>query len=446
MIISVIGTGYVGLVTGACFSEFGYKVICIDKDKKKIDSLKKGIIPIYEPGLSDLVEKNCKSGYLSFSNDLKSIKGSKIIFIAVGTPSARRGEGEADLKYVFEVCKDLSKIIDRKDKPVIVTKSTVPIGTGKNIISLFKKYSPTFEYGTDYSVASNPEFLREGSAIEDFLRPDRVVCGVNTEESRYYLKELYRPLNLREAPVLFTDIESAEMIKYASNAFLALKISFINEIADLCEKVGGNVQMIAKGMGLDNRIGSKFLHPGPGFGGSCFPKDTRALFASFKNNKVKSTLIKSVIDFNEERKFNMVKKVKDILQKPFKGKKIAFLGVTFKPNTDDLRESPSLVIIPELKKLGLNILAHDPAYNKSFKMQKEFKGVIWKKNVFHAIKGSEIMIIHTEWNEYRGVDLNRIKRLLVKPIILDLRNIFNSNEMKSLGFSYFNIGAKKNET
>ena len=443
MKISVIGSGYVGLVTGACFSEFGYKVVCIDKNKKKIELLKKNIIPIYEPGLSDLVKKNTKAKYLSFSDNLKHIKGSKIIFIAVGTPSARRGDGEADLKYVFEVCKELAKVLNKKDKPIIVTKSTVPIGTGKKIINLFKKFCPSLQYEIDYNVASNPEFLREGSAIEDFLRPDRVICGVNNQVSLSCLKELYRPLNLREAPVLFTDIESAELIKYASNAFLALKISFINEMADLCEKVGGNVQMVAKGMGLDNRIGSKFLHPGPGFGGSCFPKDTRALYASFKKNNVESTLIKSVIEFNERRKLNMVKKIINILGKPYKNKKITILGVTFKPNTDDLRESPSLVIIPKLKKLGIKIYAHDPSYNTTFSSIKEFKGVMWKKNTFDAVKGSDMIVIHTEWNEYRGMDLSKIKKLLKSPVILDLRNIFNKNELNEMGYLYYNIGSKK---
>ena len=445
MKIAVIGAGYVGLVTGSCFSEFGYEVVCIDKDKKKINLLKKNIIPIYEPGLTDLVNKNTKSRHLSFSDNLKDVKGSKIIFIAVGTPTARRGEGEADLKYVYEVCTNLAKELRNTDKPIIVTKSTVPIGTGKKIIQLFKKYCPKLQYGTDYSIASNPEFLREGSAIEDFLRPDRVVCGVDNKNALNILKELYRPLNLREAPLLFTDIESAELIKYASNAFLALKISFINEMSDLCEKVGANVQMIAKGMGLDNRIGSKFLHPGPGFGGSCFPKDTRALYASFKKNNVKSTLVKSVIEFNEQRKINMVKKVTYLLKPPFKIRKVAFLGVTFKPNTDDLRESPSLTIIPRLKKLGIKVAAHDPAYSKLFNNVKEFKGVFWKRNIFQAVKDADLMVVHTEWNEYRAINFNKIKKIISSPIILDLRNIFNSNELSKSGFKYYNIG-EKNET
>ncbi|MBJ56750.1 MAG: UDP-glucose 6-dehydrogenase, partial [Rickettsiales bacterium] len=343
MKIAVIGAGYVGLVTAACFSEFGYKVVCIDSDKNKIKNLKKNIIPIYEPGLFDLVKKNTNSKYLEFTTDLKSINDTNIIFIAVGTPTTRRGDGEADLKYVFQVCNDISFNLNKKNNQLIVTKSTVPIGTGAQIIKRLKKKRKDLVYGEDYHVVSNPEFLREGSAIEDFLRPDRVVCGVSNEYSKNIMSKLYRPLNLREAPILFTDIESAELIKYASNSFLAMKISFINEMADLCEKVGGNVQQVAKGMGLDNRIGPKFLHPGPGFGGSCFPKDTRALNASFKKNGIKSTLIKSVIEFNENRKINMVNKVKRLLDYRIKGKTIAFLGVTFKPNTDDVRESSSLV-------------------------------------------------------------------------------------------------------
>merc|ERR1711991_220461 len=295
---------------------------------------------------------------------------------------SRRGDGEADLKFVFSVVKDISKFLKKGNKQLVITKSTVPVGTGKKIQDIMCELRPDLVNNKDYFISSNPEFLREGSAIEDFMRPDRVVCGVTDKQAEDILKELYRPLNLREAPVLFTDLESAEIIEYASNAFLALKISFINEIANLCEKTGGNVQMVAKGMGLDNRIGPKFLHPGPGFGGSCFPKDTRALYASFKKNKLKSSLIKSVIDFNEERKLNMVKKVKNLLKPPYKGKRVAFLGVTFKPNTDDLRESPSLVIIPKLNKIGIDIYAHDPSYNKSFEKVKEFKRVKWKKNIF----------------------------------------------------------------
>ena len=442
MKIAVIGAGYVGLVTAACFSEFGYEVICIDNDKYKIKQLKKNIIPIYEPGLSDLVKKNAKSKYLLFSNTISKIRDANIIFIAVGTPSSRRGDGEADLKFVFRVVKDISKFLKKGNKQLVITKSTVPVGTGKKIQDIIYGLRPELINNKDYFVSSNPEFLREGSAIEDFMRPDRVVCGVTDKKAEEILKELYRPLNLREAPVLFTDIESAEIIKYASNAFLALKVSFINEIANLCEKTGGNVQMVAKGMGLDNRIGPKFLHPGPGFGGSCFPKDTRALYASFKKNKIKNTLVKSVINFNEDRKISIVNKIKNILKPNIKNKVIAFLGVTFKPNTDDLRESPSLEIIPRLRKLGVKIHAHDPAFNSEFIKIKKFDKVKWYGNVLDAIKNADLLVIHTEWNEYRGLDLLKVKKELKNPIILDLRNIFNLNDMKKFNIKYYGIGFK----
>ena len=441
MKIAVIGAGYVGLVTAACFSEFGYEVICIDNDKYKIKQLKKNIIPIYEPGLSDLVKKNAKSKYLLFSNSISKIRDANIIFIAVGTPSSRRGDGEADLKFVFSVVNDISKFLKKGKKQLVITKSTVPVGTGKKIQDIICELRPELVNNKDYFVSSNPEFLREGSAIEDFMRPDRVVCGVTDKKAEETLKELYRPLNLREAPVLFTDIESAEIIKYASNAFLALKVSFINEIANLCEKTGGNVQMVAKGMGLDNRIGSKFLHPGPGFGGSCFPKDTRALYASFKKNKIKNTLVKSVINFNEDRKISMVNKIKNLLKPNIKNKVIAFLGVTFKPNTDDLRESPSLEIIPRLRKLGIKIHAHDPAFNSEFKI-KEFDKVKWYGNVLDAMKNADLLVIHTEWNEYRGLDLLKVKKELKNPIILDLRNIFNLDDVKKFNIKYYGIGFK----
>ena len=441
MKIAVIGAGYVGLVTAACFSEFGYEVICIDNDKYKIKQLKKNIIPIYEPGLSDLVKKNAKSKYLLFSNSISKIRDANIIFIAVGTPSSRRGDGEADLKFVFSVVNDISKFLKKGKKQLVITKSTVPVGTGKKIQDIICELRPELINNKDYFVSSNPEFLREGSAIEDFMRPDRVVCGVTDKKAEETLKELYRPLNLREAPVLFTDIESAEIIKYASNAFLALKVSFINEIANLCEKTGGNVQMVAKGMGLDNRIGPKFLHPGPGFGGSCFPKDTRALYASFKKNKIKNTLVKSVINFNEDRKISIVNKIKNLLKPNIKNKVIAFLGVTFKPNTDDLRESPSLEIIPRLRKLGIKIHAHDPAFNSEFKI-KEFDKVKWYGNVLDAVKNADLLVIHTEWNEYRGLDLLKVKKELKNPIILDLRNIFNLDDVKKFNIKYYGIGFK----
>ena len=442
MKIAVIGAGYVGLVTAACFSEFGYEVICIDNDKYKIKQLKKNIIPIYEPGLSDLVKKNAKSKYLLFSNNISKVRDANIIFIAVGTPSSRRGDGEADLKFVFSVVNDISKFLKKGKKQLVITKSTVPVGTGKKIQDIICELRPELINNKDYFVSSNPEFLREGSAIEDFMRPDRVVCGVTDKKAEETLKELYRPLNLREAPVLFTDIESAEIIKYASNAFLALKVSFINEIANLCEKTGGNVQMVAKGMGLDNRIGPKFLHPGPGFGGSCFPKDTRALYASFRKNKIKNTLVKSVINFNEDRKISIVNKIKNLLKPNIKNKVIAFLGVTFKPNTDDLRESPSLEIIPRLRKLGIKIHVHDPAFNSEFIKIKEFDKVKWYGNVLDAMKNADLLVIHTEWNEYRGLDLLKVKKELKNPIILDLRNIFNLDDMKKFNIEYYGIGFK----
>ena len=442
MKIAVIGAGYVGLVTAACFSEFGYEVICIDNDKYKIKQLKKNIIPIYEPGLSDLVKKNAKSKYLLFSNNISKVRDANIIFIAVGTPSSRRGDGEADLKFVFSVVNDISKFLKKGKKQLVITKSTVPVGTGKKIQDIICELRPELINNKDYFVSSNPEFLREGSAIEDFMRPDRVVCGVTDKKAEETLKELYRPLNLREAPVLFTDIESAEIIKYASNAFLALKVSFINEIANLCEKTGGNVQMVAKGMGLDNRIGPKFLHPGPGFGGSCFPKDTRALYASFKKNKIKNTLVKSVINFNEDRKISIVNKIKNLLKPNIKNKVIAFLGVTFKPNTDDLRESPSLEIIPRLRKLGIKIHVHDPAFNSEFIKIKEFDKVKWYGNVLDAMKNADLLVIHTEWNEYRGLDLLKVKKELKNPIILDLRNVFNLDDMKKFSIKYYGIGFK----
>ena len=442
MKLGVIGAGYVGLVTAACFSEFGYKVTCVDNDKKKINKLKKNIIPIYEPGLSDLVKKNSRSNYLNFSSDIKDIIDANIIFIAVGTPTSRRGSGEADLKFVYKVCEQIAKLLVKGKEKLIITKSTVPVGTGNKLNDKLKNLRPDLIYNEDYHVASNPEFLREGSAIEDFMRPDRIICGVTSNKAKNILRELYRPLNLREAPILFTDIESAELIKYASNAFLALKISFINEMADLCEKAGGNVQLVAKGMGLDNRIGSKFLHPGPGFGGSCFPKDTRALYSSFLKYKVKNNLTKSVIDFNENRKLAMVGKIKKILGPDIRKKKIAFLGVTFKPNTDDLRESPSLVIIPELIKAGAVVQAHDPAYSKDFLNMKDFKKVLWFKNVFGAIKEADLLLIHTEWNEYRGLDFKKVKNIMKESIVFDLRNIFNKSDINSYGFKYLGIGVK----
>ena len=440
MNITIIGTGYVGLVSGACFSEFGFNVTCIDKDKNKIDSLQNGIIPIYEPSLEDLVKKNMIAKRLFFSIDLSNVfKDSDAIFIAVGTPT-NPNSNNADLKYVYDVIREIADLIDIKDNPkLIVTKSTVPVGTGKDLESYILNYRKELKVVKNFDIASNPEFLREGSAIEDFMRPDRVICGVESEFAKNILKTLYRPLNLRETPILFSKRETAELIKYASNGFLATKITFINEMADICEKVGADVQDVAKGIGLDGRIGSKFLHPGPGFGGSCFPKDTRALAEIGKEFGARTSLIETVIKVNEARKINMVKKIKKAINF-IENKTIAVLGITFKPNTDDMRESPSLVIVPELLKVAKNINVYDPIGMNNAKNMSEFKGVRWKENTFSCIENTDAIIIITEWNEFRALDLNKVKECLNEPIIIDLRNIYKHDSMKEAGIKYISVG------
>ena len=440
MNITIIGTGYVGLVSGACFSEFGFNVTCIDKDKNKIDSLKEGVIPIYEPSLEDLVKKNMTAKRLSFSTNLCDVfKDSNAIFIAVGTPT-NSNNNKADLKYIYDVIREIADLIELNDNPkLLVTKSTVPVGTGKEIESYILNYRTELKVGKHFEVASNPEFLREGSAIEDFMRPDRVICGVESAFAKSILQTLYRPLNLRETPILFSKRETAELIKYASNGFLATKITFINEMADICEKVGADVQDVAKGIGLDGRIGSKFLHPGPGFGGSCFPKDTRALAEIGKEFGARTSLIETVIKVNEARKINMVKKIKKAIN--FIGNKtIAVLGITFKPNTDDMRESPSLVIVPELLKVAKNINVYDPIGMNNAKNMSEFNGVIWKENTFSCIKNTDAIVIITEWNEFRALDLNKVKEFLNEPIIIDLRNIYKHDSMKEAGIKYISVG------
>ena len=440
MNIAIIGTGYVGLVSGACFSEFGFNVTCIDKDKKKINNLKNGIIPIYEPNLEDLVKKNMSAKRLSFSDNMSSVfNKSEAIFIAVGTPTNPKNN-KADLIYVYDVVKEIADLIDINDNPkLIVTKSTVPVGSGEDIEKYIIKYRPKLKIGKNFEVASNPEFLREGSAIEDFMRPDRVICGVESDFAKTILQTLYRPLNLRETPILFSKRKTAELIKYASNGFLATKITFINEMADICEKVGADVQEVAKGIGLDGRIGSKFLHPGPGFGGSCFPKDTRALAAIGKESGSRIKLIETVIKVNEARKMNMVKKIKNSIG-VLEYKTIAILGLTFKPNTDDMRESPSLVIVPELLKLAKNINVYDPAGMKNAKTMIEFTGVKWKKNTFSCINNADAVVIITEWNEFRALDLNKVKKALNEPLIIDLRNIYRHQTMIEAGIKYVSIG------
>ena len=432
MNISVIGVGYVGLVTGACFAEFGLNVTCCDKDKEKIDSLNKGEIPIYEPGLEELVRKNTKEGRLRFTTDLSEcVKGSLVVFIAVGTPS--KDDGSADLTYIEEAASVIAKNMD--GYKVIVTKSTVPVGTGKLISKIIEENQ--VEKGC-FDVVSNPEFLREGSALEDFMRPNRVVLGTNSPQAVAILKDLYRPLFLIEAPFVITNVESAEMIKYASNAFLATKISFINEMANLCEKVGADVHVVAKGMGLDHRIGSKFLHPGPGFGGSCFPKDTLALAQVSKENGCRFELVEATIKVNKKQKALMLEKIKKGVGN-VKGKKIAVWGITFKPNTSDMRDAPSLDIINGLLKQGASIKVFDPA---GIEEAKKFlnDSVEYCDDMYEEMTGCDALVIITEWNQFRNPDFEKLKTSLKTPLIIDLRNIYDPEKMKKLGFQYICVG------
>lgn len=432
MKIAVIGTGYVGLVSGTCFSEYGHRVVCVDKDAKKIDALKNGIIPIFEPGLDTMVARNQSSGLLSFTTDLsEAMDGAEAVFIAVGTPS-RRGDGHADLQYVFAAVEELADHI--KSFTVVVTKSTVPVGTGAEIK---KRFSNKLDSNL-FSVASNPEFLREGAAIEDFMRPDRVVVGVDDDKAKAVMQELYRPLNLNESPLLFTGRETAEIIKYAANAFLATKISFINEMADLCEVVGADVQAVAKGIGLDKRIGGKFLHAGPGFGGSCFPKDTRALMHSADDYGIPMQIVRSVIDVNEARKLAMADRVIKACGGSIDGKRIAVLGLTFKPNTDDMRESPSLDIIPALQKAGGKIHAFDP---KGMPEAREMlSGVEFHDDAYGTMEGADVLVIITEWNQFRALDMEKVKSLMKSPLMVDLRNIYSQADMEEKGFIHIGIG------
>jgi UDPglucose 6-dehydrogenase len=431
MHIGVIGTGYVGLVTGACFAEFGLFVTCVDKDEKKISSLKKGLIPFYEPGLDDLVRRNIKQGRLRFTTKTsKAVESSLVIFIAVGTP--RRGDGSADMQYVEEVAGEIALHID--GYKVIVTKSTVPVGTGGKLRTII---AGNLKEQTDFDIVANPEFLREGSAIEDFMRPNRVIIGAKSPQAVAIMKDLYKPLYLIEAPFVITNIETAELIKYASNSFLATKISFINEMANLCEKVGADVHMVAKGMGLDQRIGPKFLHPGPGYGGSCLPKDTNALLKIAEGHDVKLGIIDSVIRANENQKKHMVKKIRDATG-VLKGKTIAVLGLSFKPNTDDIRDAPSLFIIRSLLEEKTKIRAYDPVSMKEAK--KILPQVKYCEDSYDAAKGADALVIVTEWNQFRNLDLDRIKKLLKKPYFFDLRNIYDPEKLRKKGFRYFSVG------
>jgi UDPglucose 6-dehydrogenase len=435
----MVGTGYVGLVSGACFSDFGHDVICVDKDVGKIDLLNAGGIPIYEPGLDVLVKDNVTAGRLTFTTDLAgAVAQSDAVFIAVGTPT-RRGDGHADLAYVYAAAEEIADHLS--GYTVVVTKSTVPVGTGAEVERIIANRRSDLAVGRDFAVASNPEFLREGSAIEDFKRPDRVVVGTDDERAQQVMRAMYRPLYLIETPIVFTSRPTAELIKYAANAFLATKITFINEMADLCEKVGADVQDVARGIGLDGRIGRKFLHAGPGFGGSCFPKDTLALKRTAEEAGAPTKIIEAVTTVNDARKKSMAERVVNALGGQIKGAKVAVLGLTFKPNTDDMRDSPSLDILPILKAKGAEISAYDP---EGMKEARKHLDVHFVDSAIEAITGADVILIITEWNEFRGLDLNRIRQLVRRPIIVDLRNIYSPADVAAAGFSYYSIGRPAN--
>ena len=431
MHICVVGTGYVGLVTGTCFSEFGVDVICVDVDEEKINKLQDGIVPIYEPGLDSMIARNVKEGRLSFTTDLKeAIQKSLVIFIAVGTPP--KPDGSADLTYIEQVAASIAKWIN--GYKVVVNKSTVPLGTGKRVKEIIAG-----QQESDYkiSMVSNPEFLREGSAIEDFMRPDRVVIGAEDDEAVAIMKDLYAPLYLIETPIVITNIESAELIKYASNAFLATKISFINEIAAICDRSGADVHHVAKGMGLDRRIGPKFLHPGPGYGGSCFPKDTSSLVDVAKKTGYDLKIVTAVIDVNESQKKAGYKKIEQSAG-DLKGKTIGVLGLSFKPNTDDMRDAPSVAIIKALRRAGASVKAFDPVSMENAK--KEMPDVTYCKDAYETAKDADVLVFMTEWNQLRNLDMDRLKKLLRRPNIVDLRNIYEPKKMQELGFHYTAMG------
>ncbi|MES1202394.1 MAG: UDP-glucose/GDP-mannose dehydrogenase family protein [Pseudomonadota bacterium] len=432
MRVAMIGAGYVGLVSGACFADFGHVVTCVDKDQTKIDKLNAGVMPIFEPGLDDLVESNTREGRLSFTSDAReAIFEADAVFIAVGTPS-RRGDGHADLSYVFAAAEEIADLMS--GYTVVVTKSTVPVGTGDQVEDIIRKRRPD----GDFDVVSNPEFLREGAAIDDFKHPDRIVVGADQERAREVLRELYRPLFLNDTPIVFTDRRTSELTKYAGNAFLAMKITFINEIADLCEKVGANVQHVARGIGLDGRIGGKFLNAGPGYGGSCFPKDTLALVRTAQEYGAPVHLVETTVKVNDARKKAMARKIIDAVGGSVQGKTIAVLGLTFKPNTDDMRDSPALDIIPALQQAGAKVRAFDPEGMKE--AEKLLKGVEFATGPYECVSGADVVAFVTEWDQFRALDLDRIKAGLKAPVIVDLRNIYKPREMKADGFTYVSIG------
>ena len=432
MRVTMIGAGYVGLVSGACFADFGHTVTCVDKDPGKIERLEQGVMPIFEPGLAELVASNVKEGRLSFTLDAKeAIKNADAIFIAVGTPS-RRGDGHADLSYVYGAAEEIAQHMD--GFTVVVTKSTVPVGTGDEVEEIIRKTNPNAKF----AVVSNPEFLREGAAISDFKRPDRVVVGTDSEEAREVMRNLYRPLFINETPIMFTERRTSELIKYAANAFLAVKITFINEMADLCEKVGANVQDVSKGIGLDNRIGKKFLHAGPGYGGSCFPKDTLALTKTANDAGSPVRIVDTVVQVNNARKKAMAQRVIDAMGGSAAGKTIGVLGLAFKPNTDDMRDAPSLDIIPALQAAGARVKAFDP--ESMHEAGKMLSGVDFCDGPYHAIDGADAMVLITEWDQFRAIDFDRVKKLLKTPTVVDLRNVYQPSDMAKRGFNYVSVG------
>ena len=434
MKIAIIGTGYVGLVSGACFSEFGHEIICIDKDSRKIKELQAGIVPIYEPGLQDLVQKNIREHRLNFDTDAsKAVPWADTVFIAVGTPSTRRGDGYADLSFIYEAAREIAPLL--KEYTLIVNKSTAPVGTARQIARIIKENNPK----ADFDIASNPEFLREGAAINDFMRPDRVVIGVATERAADILRDIYKPLYLIETPIVQADIETAELIKYAANAFLAVKISYINEIATLCENLGADVITLVKAIGLDGRIGSKFLHPGPGYGGSCFPKDTLALIRMAQEHGTGARIVEAAVEVNAAQKARMIKKIRDSLGGNEAGKIIGILGLTFKPETDDMRDAPALTILPVLLEKGAKINAHDPQGMKEARHYLP-EGIEYKENPYQICDGADVLVLMTEWNQYRALDLEKIRSLMRTPVFVDLRNVYHPADMKELGFTYFGVG------
>jgi UDPglucose 6-dehydrogenase len=432
MHVAMIGAGYVGLVSGACFADFGHHVTCVDKDAGKIASLARGEVPIFEPGLSDLVKSNLREGRLAFSTELApAVHGADAVFIAVGTPS-RRGDGHADLSYVYAAAREIAAAL--AGFTLIITKSTVPVGTGDEVERIIAEERPD----ADFAVVANPEFLREGAAIRDFKLPDRIVVGTRDERARERMAELYRPLYLNAPPLLYTERRTAELIKYAANAFLAMKITFINEIADLCEKVDANVQEVARGIGLDNRIGTKFLHPGPGFGGSCFPKDTLALIKTGQDHAAPLRLVETVAAVNDQRKRAMARKVSAALGGEIRGKRIAVLGLTFKHNTDDMREAPSIALITALHDMGAKVRAYDPAGMEQAKAVLE--DVTYCDNAYACAQGADALVIVTEWEQFRALDLARLKQAMARPIVVDLRNIYRPDDMARHGFTYLSVG------